>query len=327
MRPKSSKNSNIAVWGLGKHALNNILPSISLCKSINLYGVFSRNISTVNSTCKKLKCRTWENEEEMLSDRNLDIVFLSTPIGMHYSQGIKILMAKKHFWCEKPLTTSLHKTKRLVQESNNNKVTICESFMYLYHPHFKAVKEFISNQELGEIRSINIKFGLPRLENPGFRFNQKLGGSCLLDVGSYPISAISSLFPDKKITLLSKHLRKSKKHAVDLGGKVFLKVNSKINCLLEWEYNSSYRNEIDIWGEKGSLFTEKFFSKGSDYIPKLNLTNKNGKEKNIFIPKANHFQIMLESFEDFRRNQKKSNLHKEEIISRAKLINRITNHY
>ena len=82
--------------------------------------------------------------------------------------------------------------------SDQRNLSACEGFMYLYHPQFIKLKEYIDKRKLGKIKSINCRFGLPKLDNPGFRFSRKLGGSCLLDVGSYPLSAILALFPDKE---------------------------------------------------------------------------------------------------------------------------------
>ena len=62
--------------------------------------------------------------------------------------------------------------------------------MYLYHPHFYEVKKFLNQRLLGDILLISSKFSLPKMSNSGFRFLKSKGGSCLYDVGIYPISLI-----------------------------------------------------------------------------------------------------------------------------------------
>ena len=143
-----SKNKKIAVWSLGKHALTNILPAIHITEGLEIYGVFSRNKEIVNECCKQWECRSWDTIDNMLSDSNLDIIYLATPPGLHYEHGLKVLQANKHLWCEKPFSTNLEKTQNLIEISDQKKLSVCEGFMYLYHTQFIKLKEYIQKQEL-----------------------------------------------------------------------------------------------------------------------------------------------------------------------------------
>ena len=42
------KELQVAVWGLGGHAVRNILPAIQACPGVALYGVCSRNAEVVS---------------------------------------------------------------------------------------------------------------------------------------------------------------------------------------------------------------------------------------------------------------------------------------
>lgn len=86
----------IGVWGLGRHATNNILPALALMNEFMLYGVCSRNTDTVFRTAEQWNCKAWTDAAQMLSDSHLDIVYLATPIGLHAEQGTQVLEAKKH---------------------------------------------------------------------------------------------------------------------------------------------------------------------------------------------------------------------------------------
>ena len=48
------KKINIVLWGIGQHSINKILPAIDNCKSLNLYGLFSRNKKVLDKNVKKL---------------------------------------------------------------------------------------------------------------------------------------------------------------------------------------------------------------------------------------------------------------------------------
>ena len=259
----------VAVWGLGKHAIKNILPALKKSSELELYGIFSRNNDVVDICKRDFHCLSWSTSEELLKDNEVDIVYLSTPPGLHYEQGLKILNAKKHFWCEKPFTTNLIDATEVLELSERNDLSACEAFMYQYHPHFIKLKETLDKEILGKISKINCTFTLPELENPGYRFKPDLGGSALLDVGSYTLSAILNLFPKSDIDLIDAKIFRKDTNSVDLEGKVKLKIDKDINCFLVWAYNQSYKNEIVIEGDKGFLYTDKIFSKDSNYIPSI----------------------------------------------------------
>ena len=259
------RSLRVAVWGLGSHAVTKILPAISAVSGLKLYGVCSRNITAVSASVHKWDCMGWVEPSSMLCDPNVDIVYVATPIGLHYQHGKQVLDAKKHFWCEKPLTCELNDTLDLVDSARNKGLSICEGQMFLYHPQYQKLIHYIESFRLGNILSLDCKFGIPRLENPGFRTNASLGGGAFFDVGSYPVAAILGLFSKADARLMYAKISMSADSSVDISGQAIITLTNGVNANLEWRINSSYRNEINIWGEKGSLFTTLIFSKYSDY--------------------------------------------------------------
>ena len=57
----------------------------------------------------------------MLSNPNIDIVYIATPIGVHFNLVIQALKAGKHVWCEKPLTCDYNDTEALIKFAIENK--------------------------------------------------------------------------------------------------------------------------------------------------------------------------------------------------------------
>ena len=92
-------------------------------------------------------------------------------------------------------------------------------------------------------------------------------------------------------------------------------------CLKEI-YNQSYKNEIVIEGDKGFLYTDKIFSKDSDYMPSIILSNSKKKSK-ITVQAANHFSFMLESFSQTIRDRSKSSFQRKSILRLFQLIDDI----
>ena len=109
---------NVAVWGLGNHAKNCILPVLFTKDDIRLTGVCSRNRRVVDECAEKWGCFGWHSPNEMLNHPEVDIVYIATPIGVHFKLAKMALEARKHVWCEKPLTCNYNHTKKLINLSS-----------------------------------------------------------------------------------------------------------------------------------------------------------------------------------------------------------------
>ena len=317
------KEVNVVVWGLGPHAIKNILPALESCTGVNLYGVCSRNAEIVTRYAAQMKCLGWNNSEHMLDDPKVDVVYLSTPIGLHASQGRSVLLANKHLWCEKPLTENLEQTMMLVNLSRERNVSLAEGFMYLYHPQFFYLQEVLHSQMLGRIYNITCRLGIPTLDRPGFRTDPQLGGGALLDVGSYPISAATSFFPKLNPEVLFTEIMLDTESPVDSRGRSILRYEAEVNVTLEWGINCSYRNEVDFWGSKGSLSSEYFFSKSANHIPRFKLLDRSGRESYKTCQPGNHFLAMLNVFRKFADSSVDAENERVMIIRRAQLMDKI----
>jgi UDP-glucose 4-epimerase len=101
---------NIAVWGLGSHAKNRILPLLSIMDKIKMVGVCSRDSEMVKICAEQWSCYGWNDPLQMLNSNEVDVVYIATPIGTHFSLARQAIEAGKHVWCEKPLTCSYYDT-------------------------------------------------------------------------------------------------------------------------------------------------------------------------------------------------------------------------
>lgn len=317
----------VVVWGLGRHAINKILPAISTVSGLELYGVCSRNVTSLNTCTDLWHCKGWTDPTTMLLDTLVDIVYVATPIGLHYEHGKQVLSADKHFWCEKPLTCRLENTCELLQLSRSKGLSVCEGHMYLHHPQFRQLSSYVTDGRLGSIVSIGCRFGIPRLENPGFRCDSILGGGALFDVGCYPVSAIQALFPDVTVNIRYSRIVVPDGSAIDTDGEAVISLSNGAAISLEWRINCSYRNEIDIWGEKGSVFSDKIFSKPYDHVPVFRLRNAQGVETTEYGEAADHFALMLQYFRSTVADLRESEKERHRIAGRAEVLHRIWSAY
>ncbi len=314
---------NVSVWGLGPHAIKNVLPALRAYPGINLYGVYSRNEAVVAQVCAGSGCTTWTSPAAMLRDAAVNVVYVSTPIGLHAEHGTAVLSAGKHLWCEKAFAETLDQATALVDLSREQGVTVAECFMYLYHPHFAQLKDFLTAGRLGHVHTISCRFGIPPLERPGFRKNAKLGGGAFLDVGCYPISAVTSLYPDDDPRVSFAEILVPPGSPVDTTGRALLSYAGGTTATLEWRTDCAYRNEIDVWGTEGSVTTERIFSKRPDYVPRFRVLDVHGNAREEASVAGNQFLAMFAAFRGLVDDPVAAETERRLIVQRAAVADRI----
>ena len=68
------------------------------------------------SAAKKYRFRkAYNSYQQLIDDPEVDIVYVSTPNGLHYEWSSKALKSGKHVLCEKPFTSNAKEMKKLVQ--------------------------------------------------------------------------------------------------------------------------------------------------------------------------------------------------------------------
>ena len=313
----------ISVWGLGNHALKRVLPAILALKEFTLVGVCSRSIKMVEACVDEFAIEGWTDPSNMLSNEKIKIVFISTPIGVHYHLATMALNSSKHVWCEKPLTCSFNHTKKLINLAKKNKKMLAEAFMFLYHPQFKKIQNLVITQEIGIINSVICRFGIPDMDEPGFRENPDLCGGAFWDVGSYTVAAVLGLFKDQNVKVIFSEIIKHEDLPVDTKGRAILQFSQGTIAYLEWGVGVAYKNEIDLWAENGSFYTDKIFSKPKNYLPVYKLRNQYGEETFVKGEKVEQFDEMLKAFSNISNSPAMIEEEYKSIYKRAKVMDEI----
>jgi len=314
---------NVAVWGLGNHAQNRILPALSAMDEIKLIGVCSRNSKVVEACAEQWDCYGWNDPEQMLNSTEVDVVYIATPIGVHFSLAKQAIEAGKNVWCEKPLTCSYIDTQALVSLSEKKDKVLTESFMYLYHPQFQRVIKFVDDSK--GVHSVICRFGIPTLDKPGFRNSSELCGGALWDVATYTVSALLPLFPDQQVKVIFSEVLTKKGMQVDSEGRAVLRFSQGATAYLEWGVGVAYKNEIDLWTKDSSFFTDKLFSKPKEYQPQYKIRDINGNESVENGEQSEQFMDMFRNFVEIMNDKRKAAIERKSILQRAKLMNDIVN--
>ena len=93
--------------------------------------------------------------ERVLSDGEVDVVAIATPIGTHFELARAALEAGKHVFVEKPLAASWEEGDELVRLASERGLVLMPGHTFLYSPPVQVVKDLIASGDLGDIYFIS----------------------------------------------------------------------------------------------------------------------------------------------------------------------------
>src|SRR5574344_1519477 len=88
---------------------------------------------------------------EIINDPEITAVAVVTPSHMHYKVVKAMLMAGKHVYVEKPISTVAQEAKDLMELATEKGLTLMVGHLLLYHPAVNRLKMLIDEGVLGDI--------------------------------------------------------------------------------------------------------------------------------------------------------------------------------
>ena len=277
---------SLSIWSLSNHFLTKVFPSIKSNKRIKIISILT------NKKKNNFKIKNnYTDRKKIIADKNFDYVYISSINSLHYNYIKFALENNKNVICEKPICLKTKELYNLKKIAKKNKKFFFEVIQYTHHPLFIKLKKLIDKKTVGKILRVESSFKIPLREKKNFRFNNKLGGGALYDVGYYPISSMFTLFNSNKIKILKSKIIKENK--LDISGKLLAKNENKIIFELNWGFKSSYENNIRIFGENGTMNVDFIFSKKIFQGGCIDILNS--KKKTIKVAKANQINLAFNS--------------------------------
>ena len=137
--------------------------------------------------------KAYGSHEELLEDKDVDIVYISAVNSAHYTWAKAALLAGKHVICEKPCTTSEVQTRELFQLAAERNLFLMEAQKMLFLPAVLAVKEAIASGKLGKIRMAEFNHSFYGSYN-NWMYDESAGGGPLLSSAIYVVELLQFLF-------------------------------------------------------------------------------------------------------------------------------------
>jgi len=270
------KKLNFAIVGCGRiaerHAeqISRLADLVAVCDKIEM---------KARTLAEKYGSRCYRDYEELLScEKNLDIVSVCTPNGLHAGHSIQALRYGLHVLCEKPMATTVFDCGEMIKEAEKANKRLFIVKQNRYNPPVKALKDLIDENRLGKIFSVQLSCFWNR--NEKYYIDSDWKGTKLLDGGtlftqfSHFVDLLYWMFGDvRAVKAITRLQDKRRNFEIEDSGVAILEFYSGIIGTINYTVNSFNKNmegSLTVFGEKGTVKI------GGQYLNELEYQNIEG---------------------------------------------------
>ncbi len=323
-----TKNVKWGVLGTAGIAAGCTIPGMKKADGCELYAIAGRSIEKANAFKEKFGFeKAYEGYDALLSDPEVEAVYIPLPNNIHVEWVIKALNARKHVLCEKPIAMNESELRRMFKAAKENNVILMEAYAYLHNPYISSLKDLISNGEIGDVDYIDTAF-LTQDYTEDFRLHKELGGGGIYDIGCYCTTMILSLI-DSPIEYIKADAELDKKGVDHMAG-VLLKFKNgarasfNAGMMLGTDSNDRY-DRLFIHGSKGYIRSDVEYNQEGELEYKV--TVKNDKNERIThtekVNSDSNYRLEIEQLNRCIREGETPHITEEFSIKNMRLLDRI----
>src|SRR5436190_5797977 len=282
--------------GCGDIARKRVAPALRDSEYCELIAVSRAQTNLAEAFAQEFSAkRVFADWRELLTDEEIDAVYIATPVNLHAVQTIAAAGSGKHILCEKPMALNVTECDRMLAACRSNNVRLGIAYYRHFYPVVRRVKEIIQSGEIGApvVAQVNaFEWFDPEDSNPRrwlIDRNQS-GGGPMFDFGCHRIEVLLDLFGP--VTDLEGTLSNSffKRGVEDVATALFKFENGTSATLTVAHSAREPQDTLDIFGSKGSIHVA-VLNEG-----KLRVVSEQGERVESHVNAANIHQPLIEDF-------------------------------
>ena len=258
--------------------------------------------------------------EELVQDQDVEVIYIATPNNLHYENCLMCIEAGKHVLCEKPFTVNAKEAEQLFKAAEKHHVFIMEALWTRFLPGSIQLQEVLQQKEIGEVVWSRCEFGFASLgARKDRKFDSKLAGGALLDIGIYNLGFMRMIMKEEPISFQSTVTINA--YGTDEFSSILLQYSEGKSALVTTSIGIPMERTAVIYGTAGNIIIEDH-----QFLQRF-IVKPNGREPyTIEIPfEVNGFEYqILETEKCIRAGIMESMIYpKEDILDSMKLMDKI----
>jgi UDP-N-acetyl-2-amino-2-deoxyglucuronate dehydrogenase len=267
------KKINFAIVGCGRIAWRHAEQINCLA---NLQAVCDKIETRAGQMGKKYGSNIYNNLDELLvNEKNLDVISVCTPNGLHAEHSIMAFRNGLHVLCEKPMAINVFECGEMIKEAEKANRRLFIVKQNRYNPPVKALKKALDEKRLGKIMSVQLSCFWNRnneyYTESDWKGTKKLDGGTLFTQFSHFIDLLYWMFGDvKNVEAIIKNLNHEEIIEFEDSGVVILEFYNEAIGTINYTVNSHAKNmegSLTVFGERGTVKI------GGQYLNELEYQN------------------------------------------------------
>jgi predicted dehydrogenase len=249
------------IIGLGKMGLSHA-SIINAHPDLDLVAVCDFSTLILEAMKKYGTYKTYTDYRQMLSENDLEALFVATPTKFHAEMVLTALAENIHVFCEKPFSLTVPEGQKMVELAALNNLVNQVGYHNRFIGTFNFLRKLIQKGVLGEIyHFIGEAYGpvVVKRKEATWRSESAEGGGCLFDYASHVINLIEFVLGNVKDVsgvMLKKIFSKGVEDAVYTG--MTLDTGLTGSLCVNWS-DETYRKmstQITVMGTEGKIITD-----------------------------------------------------------------------
>jgi len=200
---KNDKKIRFAIVGCGRIS-NRHIYSIKRNPRAELVAICDIDEGKLNKIKKEHNIKYVYNDiDDLLENKNIDVVNICTPSGLHPEMMIKCVTKGKNVLCEKPLGLNYRESLKVVKAAKKSKKNVIVCFQNRYNPPIVYLKEILEKNILGKILSITatVRWYRDNSYYLDWHGKKEMGGGILFNQAIHYVDILLYLMNKKPISI------------------------------------------------------------------------------------------------------------------------------
>lgn len=305
--PQLKKRAGWAIVGLGKLALEEIIPAFGRCEMSRPTALISGHRDKAETTAHRYgvdvrNIYNYDNFDTIKDNPDIDVVYIVLPNSMHAEFTIRALKAGKHVLCEKPMAVTAEECRRMIDAAKEADRKLGIAYRLRYEPFHQKAIELIRSGELGKLRLFEAQ-NAQNVEAPNIRLSEKLGGGPIGDVGIYCLNAARYLSGEEPTSFSATSASpEGDERFREVAGHVTFQMRfpSGLLAMCSCGFDTARSDRLRVVGDKGYLELDVAFSYEGQRLKVF----KEGQMIEHKLSPVNHFTAEMDAFSDCVLNNK-----------------------
>lgn len=173
-------------------------PAFSKVSGSNVAVVMRRNRDKAADYARRHHIPAFTDDaQKVINHKDVNAIYIATPPANHADYALAAARAGKHIYVEKPLSCSHQQAQEILAACRQNNVRFFVAYYRRHLGQFEIVKNLLSKQAIGTVRSVQITLCEPLIDTSGgipWRVQPNIaGGGLFADLGSHQFDVLDWL--------------------------------------------------------------------------------------------------------------------------------------